>query len=323
VDGVRVPARFWMLAVLCLSTAGAVALHAIGGRWPRLRAGLVTACCLGVLVDGWPDPMRHATRPSERPNRARAAMRLDLPLGRSDTVALYRAGSHRRPLVNGYSGYFASHYWAVEQLLLDADPAVLSLLAEYGPIEVMVDHELDEGRLRAMVSQFPGVEMVHWEEAYSSYRVPPRAERSVELSGPELPVVNAASPINPEILPAMFDGDPISRWHAGRAQAPGDWMWIDLGGVRNVRGVRLFVAGYSADFPRRLMIETSTDGLEWTKIWAGSGGGPALAGALLNPQWVPVDIPLPEGPARFIRFTQQGSDPVSYWSIAELKVLGQ
>ena len=47
----------------------------------------------------------------------------------------------------------------------------------------------------------------------------------------------AASPINPEILPAMFDGDLISRWHAGRAQAPGDWMWIDLGGIRTVRGV--------------------------------------------------------------------------------------
>lgn len=324
VDGVRVPARFWMLAVLCLATGAAVGLHYIGTRWPSLRRGLVIASCLGVLVDGWPAAMRMADRPSERPNRARAAMRLDLPLGRTDTIALYRAGTHHRPLVNGYSGYFASHYWAVERLVLDADPAVLSLLSEYGPIEVMVDHDGDpDGRLRGMVSRYPGAELVHWEENNSSYRVPPRPERSAELSGPELPVVNAASPINPENLPAMFDGDPISRWHAGRPQAPGDWMWIDLGEVRQVRGVRMFVAGYSADFPRQLQVESSTDGLTWTKMWSGSGGGPALAGALLNPQWVPVDIPLPEHPARFIRFTQQGSDPVCYWSIAELKVIGK
>ncbi len=324
VDGVRVPARFWMLAVLCLATGAAVALHYIGTRWPSLRRGLVVACCFGVLIDGWPAAMRMAERPSERPNYARAAMRLDLPLGRTDTIALYRAGSHHRPLVNGYSGYFASHYWAVERLVLDADPVVLSLLSEYGPMEVAIDHHGDpDGRLRAMVSGYPGAELVHWVETHSSYRVPPTPERSVQLSGPEVPVVNAASPINPEDLPAMFDGDRITRWHAGRAQAPGDWMWIDLGQVRQVRGVRMFIAGYSADFPRRLQLEASTDGLTWTKTWSGSGGGPALAGALLDPQWVPVDIPLGEHPARFIRFTQQGSDPVNYWSIAELKVIGK
>lgn len=322
VDGIRVPARFWMLAILCLAACAAVALHYLGTRWPKARRPLVILACVGVLIDGWPAVMRHAARPSERPNYARAAMRLDLPLGRTDTIALYRAGSHHRPLVNGYSGYFAAHYWAVEHLVLEADPAVLSLLAEYGPIEVMVDHARDgDGRLRRMVNGYPGAELVHWEADFSSYRVSPRPERSRELTGAEIPVVYAASPINPESLPNMLDGDPITRWHAGRAQAPGDWLRIDLGQERTVRGVRMFIAGYSADFPRQLLVESSVDGLTWTKRWSGSGAGPALAGALLNPQWVPVDVHLPEHPARFMRFTQQGSDPAIYWSIAELKVI--
>jgi hypothetical protein len=324
VDGIRVPARFWMLAVLCLAACAAVALHYLGTRWPAARRTLVILACVGVLIDGWPVVMRHAQRPTERPNYARAAMRLDLPLGRADTIALYRAASHHRPLVNGYSGYFAAHYWAVESLVLDADPTVLSLLAEYGPIEVMVDHDRDgDGRLRRMVSGYAGTELVHWEKDYSSYRVPPRPERTKELSGPEVPVASAASPINPESIALMFDGDPITRWHAARPQAPGDWMRVDLGEARSIRGVRMFLGGYSADFPRRLVVESSIDGVTWNQVWSGAGGGPALAGALLNPQWVPVDIPFAEHQARFLRFTQHGSDPVIYWSIAELKVLGR
>src|SRR5687768_18560005 len=42
--------------------------------------------------------------------------RLELPITSGhDLITLYRAVGHRRPLINGYSGYFAPHYWAMQQ----------------------------------------------------------------------------------------------------------------------------------------------------------------------------------------------------------------
>jgi hypothetical protein len=87
--------------------------------------------------------------------------------------------------------------------------------------------------------------------------------------------------------------------------------------------VQLLVGGYSADFPRKLIVESSPDGITWTEVWSGSGAAPALAAALRDPQRVPVSIPLPGDPTRFLRFTQKGTEPVAYWSIAELRILAR
>jgi hypothetical protein len=38
---------------------------------------------------------------------------------------------------------------------------------------------------------------------------------------------------------------------------------------------------------------------------------------------VPLPFPFGGRPARYIRFTQTGSDPTYYWSIAELRIMGK
>jgi hypothetical protein len=86
--------------------------------------------------------------------------------------------------------------------------------------------------------------------------------------------------------------------------------------------VELDIGGYVADFPRTLRIETSLDGVSWEERWAGSGGAAALAGALLDSRLIPLFFEFEPHPARYIRMTQLGSDPVFYWTIAELKVFG-
>ena len=61
----------------------------------------------GILVDVWPRPLPLAVAPAARPSHVEANLRLDLALGDAlDTIALYRAMQHRRPLINGYSGVF-------------------------------------------------------------------------------------------------------------------------------------------------------------------------------------------------------------------------
>ncbi len=129
-EGIRVPARFWMLAALCLSIAAALALRQITARWPRFARAIPVVACLGVLADGWPRPIFMEKRPASRPLHSRVVARLDLPpVPSHDSIALFRAIEHRRPLFNGYSGYFAPHYWAMQYLLKQRDPAVLTRLS--------------------------------------------------------------------------------------------------------------------------------------------------------------------------------------------------
>ena len=323
VDGIRVPARFWMLALLCLAVCAGLAVQRLSGFAPRFRRVLVAAACAGILIDGWPAALRLEPRPDDRPNHARADIRLDLPMGRGDTVALYRAALHHRPLINGYSGYFAPHYYAVERGLLDRDPAVLTRLAQHGTLEVSVDHDADqEGTWRSFVAQYPGAVQVFSDSRSTSYRLAPQPEQSARRGGTLLRIVASRTSLNPDRVALMFDGDLISRWHAGRQQEPGDWLAVDLGEPRQLAEVQMLLGGYAADFPRTLVIECSDDGVAWRQVWAGTGATLTLAAALQEPGRIPISFPLWGHTARHLRFTQTGTEPIAYWSIAELRVLG-
>ena len=80
--GLRVPARFWLMTVLCLTTvAGIVVAELLRGRRFVTRATVIAAAALAVLGDGWVDGIR--TEPMPRlgpvpagtggPGRTRAA----------------------------------------------------------------------------------------------------------------------------------------------------------------------------------------------------------------------------------------------------------
>jgi hypothetical protein len=324
VDGVRVPARFWMLALLCLSVAAALAVRLLAQRWPRTAAALPAIVIAGVLIDGLPRPLPMAARPAERPNHAAADLRLDLPIGPDfDTIALYRAAGHGRPLINGYSGYFAPHYWALRQLLAGGHTGAIEQLAQYGSIEVMVDHELDaDGSAQRLASAMPGARRVYESATYSSYLVPRAGGPPAALSGSRLAFSVTDVSVNPGFVHEMQDGDLGTRWHGGREQRRGDTLTVDVGTERELTGVELLLGGYLSDWPRYLEIETSADGVTWSPAWRGDGAPAALAGGLSRPREMPLAIPL-NTRARYIRFTQTGTELVNYWTIAEMRVLGR
>ena len=326
VDSIRVPARFWMLAAMCLAVAAGLALRQLTTRWPRMTRALPVVACVGVLADSWPAPIRLENPPASRPAHTRAVARLELPAGPShDPTALYRAIEHRRPLLNGYSGYFAPHYWPLRYLLQEHDPALLTRLSALGPIEVVVEHAYDEGgRWRQFLLSHPQVTLVHREEQYSTFRV--ERGRYVgalpSIPGTPLPIASIASEINGAIVGAMTDGDAGSRWHAGRAQRPGDEFIADLGASRTVNGAELLIAGFNADFPRKLAIETSTDAQTWSPAWRGSAGLVAFSAALEDPLNVPMPFIFEPRAARYVRFTQLDHEETYYWSVAELRIVG-
>jgi F5/8 type C domain-containing protein len=326
VDGVRVPARFWMLAVLCLAVAAGLAVRQLTARWPRLGPMLPVLACLGLLSDSWPAAMRMYSPPDMRPSHARATARLELPIYPAhDTIVLYRATEHRRPTFNGYSGYFAPHYWALQYLLDQHDPAVLTRLSAFGPIEVVIDHALDEdGGWRTFVGGHPQAQPVYQDEQYSAYRVQRAASDGAlpAIKGEPLPIASISANVNAGLTGGMTDDDLLTRWHAGREQRAGDSMTVDLGQPHQVNGAQMRLGGYVADFPRQLSIETSTDGQRWFQAWSGGTGLMAFSAALDDPRAVTLPFTFEPHQARLVRFTQTGTEGKYEWSVAELRVLG-
>ena len=326
VDGIRVPARFWVLSTFCLAMAVALAYAQIVRRWPRLQPALPFVLGALFLAEAWPEPLRLFPAPAPRPAHARAAIRLELPLTATrDLRTLYRAIEHRRPVVNGYSGYFAPHYWALRYLLGERDRDVLPFLTTLGTIEAVVDHDEPGSQYwLGMLAAHPDAELVHRADEYTVYRLP-RTTASYpfpELAGRPLPIAGIRASLFQDLVGRMTDGDRITRWHTGGPQDPSNEVIVDLGSVRQIQGIEMQIAGYVADFPRRLTIEVSDDQVSWRQAWSGSAGLIAVIAALREPLTMPLRFPLTEASGRYIRMRQTAEDPVFYWSIAELHVLG-
>jgi hypothetical protein len=327
VDGVRAPARFWMLAALCLAVAAGLAVRHVAARWPRFATALPVVASIGLLADSWPQAMQMPSPPDLRPIHTRAIARLELPITPPhDLVSLYRATAHQRPLFNGYSGYFAPHYWALQYLVEQHDPEVLTRISAFGPVEVVIDHDHDaRGEWRTFVAGHPQAERVYQDASYSAYRIQRGARVGAlpKAEGHPLPVASISAAANAARLPAMTDDDLVSRWDAGRAQRPGDSFTADLGQPREVSGAEVSLGGYVADFPRQLSIDLSVDGQSWTQVWNGGTALLTLSAALEDPLNVTLPFSFERRTARYIRFTQHGVEPTYYWSVAELKITGK
>jgi hypothetical protein len=325
VEGVRVPARFWVLATLCLAVAAAVALGYVVQRLGALRTPAIALVAVLIVAEAWPSAIALLDPPPWRPSQTSAAARIELPIGPGpDLNALYRATAHRRPLVNGYSGYFAPHYGALVDLLQRHEPAVLTQLASFGDVEAVVNHDGDGDRgWRNFVGRLPNARVVQQEQDYTVYLIPKAGER-LQLplfTTKRLPVAALAATHSNDRVSRMIDGDLLSRWDTAGPQDPTSAVTIDLGAPKLVEGVETLIGGYLADFPRALTIEVSVDGTTWEVAWQGQPALMTYISALETPLTVPLRFPLNRH-ARLIRLRQTDADPIFYWSIAELHVYG-
>ncbi|MEO7719686.1 MAG: GH116 family glycosyl-hydrolase [Capsulimonas sp.] len=115
-----------------------------------------------------------------------------------------------------------------------------------------------------------------------------------------------------------LDGDPASRWTTLRPRLPGDALTLDMGKIQHVAKLVLDSAKSPSDYPRGYLLETSSDGATWTpaaRADAGQAGAAQQAGVLT--------IAFPPTDARYLRITNEGADPGSFWSVHELMVYGE
>jgi hypothetical protein len=320
-DGLRVPARFWMMSLVCLSVVGALAVN----RLKAQRRTIVAAvAAFGLLLDGWPRLFPVVEAPPLRPSPPGVVARLDLPMSSdTDAQALYQQMFDPVPLYNGFSGYFAPHYFALMTLVESGDLRILQVMAANGPLGVVIDHSRDpNGRLRKWVLSYPGATLSHVDEAWSSYRLPKSSSPPdvAERAGTSLPIKSLSTIPSPPHAARALDGDLTTRWSGGVQQVFAE-ATIELERPSHVAQVVVDLGSFITDFPVRLQIDVSADGASWASAWSGATALEAYFGALRHPREMPLVFPLNRDGVRFIRLRQTGFGSHD-WSIPELHVLG-
>jgi hypothetical protein len=319
-NGMRVPARLWMVAVLCLGVVAALVISRIASR--RTRGVAVAAALAGLLVDGWPRSFPIVAAPAMRVTSIDARARLGLPVQRNETETMYGAIPQARPVFNGYSGYTAPQHAAMRDLLEHHDPRILARLAAAGPIEVVIESRDDgDGAWDGYVAAQPGARRVDVTPEWTSYAVPATgAFAPGPEAGTRLAVAAIATTTNVPDINAVLDGDLETRWHSS-AQRGGETIAIDLGRPQPVAAVELCLGAYPGQYPRVLVVESSADGLVWSQV---SNGGTALEtydAAVRAPREVPLTLSVGRAGVRYLRLRQTGTDSRG-WTIVELRVIG-
>lgn len=319
-DGLRVPARFWMMALICLGVLAALAVNRLSGRTRRI---VVTVAAVGVLLDGWPAAFSVRAEPEHRRTPSNVAARLVLPMtDDEDAVALYQQTLDEVPLYNGFSGYGAPHQYAMRELLIAHDPRILQALTVRGPLGIVIDHEGDADRgYRTFVSSYPGAVLVETHQTWTSYRLPAQGGGDLlpDRSGTPIAIKALdAYPSAPHAARAL-DGDLKTRWSGGVQRSAADFT-IELDRPQYVRQAVTALGEFWADFPQRLRLSISPDGLAWETIYTGDTALHAFYAALRHPKEVPIVYPIDHDNVRFIRFQQIGWGTHD-WSIAEVQVL--
>lgn len=329
-DGVRVPARFGMLASLTLAAAAGIAFARLVTRMSaRGRALTLAAAVVGLFADGWL-PAMPLVLPAARSIVTAAATPgavLELPMGEADTAAMYRGMTHGHPVVNGYSGYNPPFHDVVRAGVESFDPDTLTGLAGLGVRHVVVFHAASDpdDSWNTYVAQMPGTTRQAATDQQSHYLLPALALAPAPVNrGRRLPIETITSGRYPEDLPRLLDNDLGTAWETAQPQHGGtdDYVTIRFDAPTRVGGVRLAMGPFGVSYPRLLVVERSNDCATWSALWQGPTAHLVLESALTDPTTLPIDIAFDAVETSCLRLRQAGRTPRVPWVIAELAVMG-
>jgi hypothetical protein len=199
-QSIRVPARAWAPATLCLAIcAGHGAAHLLRATTStRLVAALLA---IAIVGEGWftegtammPQPLPNGLIPPD-------SLVLDLPIGSGymNATAQYLAVTEGYRAVNGYSGYAPPHFASLRETLARHDDQGWNAFRRLADLYVIVRPDVDPPFLHWLKSQ-EGITRTGASDAWTVYRLPrlhktPRVLLPLPLPRPGEPafVVTAA-----------------------------------------------------------------------------------------------------------------------------------
>jgi hypothetical protein len=322
----RVPARFGMLAALTLCAAAALAwgrlTHGRSRRWTIVATAFAA---VAITADSWIKPLPLPSAPSALAIPASAppdAAVLELPLGvAEDAAAMYRAIRHRRPTLNGLSGYAPPSYQVLHAAMREGRVDVLAGLTPVAPVLAFVDRRAAGEHLTGQMRAFPSATLLHQDATYDVLLIP-RLQSTTAIGAErdsELPMEAGQASVDADRLELVSDDDRLTRWMTPTQQGV-EAFTADLGQLRDVRGIVLEMGPWAGAFPRRVSVLTSATGTEWADAWEGDVAALALQAALSNQRDVPIHVPFSPRSARYVRVRQLGWSSLP-WAVAEFRVL--
>jgi hypothetical protein len=319
-DGLRVPARFWIMSIFCLAVVGGFVIEELLAKRGRRVVAVVTAAiALGVLSDGWVNPIPAIPLPVQPFPAATLKDRvvMSLPIGDDlDIPTTYFAVTGGWTSVNGYSGYHPSYYPALNYAVrFEQSDAFVPFLA-LTDLDVIVAKRAP--RLIALVERQSGVQVVTELENAIHYRLPRRGRADDgRTAGMRLPIARVSSGCVPALLSNALDGDRKSRWTCGPTSSE-QTIEIDLGTAETIGAVVNAIGPYDDQFPPRLVVETSLDRETWSAAWDGSLVAQAIRGGMDEPKSMRIVIPFTPRRARYVRVRHPAGEDY-YWTISELE----
>jgi hypothetical protein len=175
-DAVRVPARIWLIGVLCLAVTAAYGAAVLLGRYTRRPWLAVAALTVLIVVEGWfVGPTFAAPQPMPAGVIPKGAVVLDLPIAGDyrDAVPQYRAvvGGYR--IINGYSGYYPPFF---ESFIIGIEKRSDEVLRSYlraADLYVILRPEADPA-LTDWIASLPGATKLSAPGEARVYRLPRR-----------------------------------------------------------------------------------------------------------------------------------------------------
>lgn len=288
--GLRVPARFFMLAVLCLAVAAGLACDAIETRLPRAAlpwfalvvfGGLAFDGAIAGIPLGVPPPRLNVSEPG--------AHLLALPFedARVSVAAMYQSMFNRMPVVNGYAGYVPPHAHVIEWALHRGDETVLTELRRGHPLYVLVASSDSAAVWTAFMDAQPDAQLLGVKGGGRLYRMP---------AAPFAREPRRGTPV---------DGVTLTT-------DPG-WLIADLQRSQRLRGVEVRTRNVLHLIPDELIVQVSNDATTWRTVFDRRSGGIALTGALASPLTIPLRLDLGDVEGRYLRIdTPAFTDCVVY-----------
>lgn len=115
-------------------------------------------------------------------------------------------------------------------------------------------------------------------------------------------------PASGDVAANLLDGSMDTRWSAGTAMVPGQYLVVDMKSPRVFNKIVMDSTGSNDDYARGYEVYVSADGTSWgNSVASGTGNGPVITASF------------PEQTARYIKVVQTGTAS-NWWSIRELNV---
>jgi hypothetical protein len=133
-------------------------------------------------------------------------------------------------------------------------------------------------------------------------------------------IASAVDGTGPAPLRVLTDRNPRTWWTTVHAQQVGDTLTLELGRKARPCAVVVSVGEFRRSYPRKLIVETSRTGVDWTIVATERTAGLTMRGALRDPRTVPIEIALTRSTARFVRLRIDESHPSVPWMVTDVEV---